>query len=1116
MSLAKTAFEANQVVRTVSRGRLRLLFSYACYVYSQIALERGDSHHALVYCRESVRMAYQEWNKVESQFKSSAEDEDHQRDTASTTENSGLGTSILDRQETTKIPRAAGPQAWKIFQQMVRSLSGLSAVYDHLGMFQETLYYAETVEKMARAAQSDSRLLLSTAWTAAVYFKAGKTEKALDTARRARDLLRVGSESSLAAGAACRIGSVYHGLGEFEVEAEMVKTAEAILATLASADAIPTLADAKMTTTTSGTGLESKMAKLDIDGKGKAVRKTRAATTTRRRAATPKATTKRTKSTTASAPPALEPAPPLSVDTHLINIRSFILAQKAMSLQNRKEWAAATSLLQEIRDLVKLPVPVSYRRLMTLASCLLGQSLEDMTHDSVFSVVHDSTLSFPTVLGPTGDKERLSLGGSSSPVKTRNPAASTRKGTSKCPPSQAYLEKLREAQEYLVEAHSAVAVAGDSSFLHRISTMLQNVTLLLSTISSKSRMVGHAASSRELARNLTWRRERKALAQEKVVGKPDVSEWPTLIPASSLSESSRRSSLGPFLDLCKFQRDYVDIIPKTWTTFSIAVGEDNHDLCITRLQAGQSPFVIRLPLERASSRDADNEVFNFQQGRSELMEIIKLANETCHDARDMSVKGAKTAWWAEREALDQRLKELLELIERDWLGGFRGIFCPRRRHADRFAGFQKSFQGVLDKHLPSRRQVRGRKTKNAPKSKVALDPRILELFVGLGDATAEDCDFDDELTDLLYFVVDILQFHGERNAYDEIDFDSMVVEALDALRAYHHHEKGTGSRRLTASEDTTHTVLVLDKALHAFPWESLPCMQGLAVSRVPSLACLRQLILEQRAPSSSSSSPSSSSSSPSSASVSASASASSTPQQQAGENLTQPPEAPSGHHVSRSSGTYILNPSADLKTTQDTFDQALAAQLPSPSWTRVAGRAPTEAEFERALAHSDVLLYFGHGSGAQYIRGRTVRRLDRCRAAALLMGCSSASLAEAGEYEASGPVWNYLLAGCPAVVGTLWDVTDRDIDRLAGRALEEWGLLRKGTFIEERKWADRKKGKAKAKAKTDKKGGEENMGRAVGTSLVEAVARAREEACRFRYLTAAAVAVYGIPVYVEG
>ncbi|KAK1827292.1 hypothetical protein QBC39DRAFT_334306 [Podospora conica] len=88
--------------------------------------------------------------------------------------------------------------------------------------------------------------------------------------------------------------------------------------------------------------------------------------------------------------------------------------------------------------------------------------------------------------------------------------------------------------------------------------------------------------------------------------------------------------------------------------------------------------------------------------------------------KDMSVKGAKTRWWEEREALDLRLKDLLENIEQIWLSG-----SAERRP-------------------------------RPPPSTVTLDPRILDLFIGLGDSTAPGVDFDDELTDLLYFVVDIL------------------------------------------------------------------------------------------------------------------------------------------------------------------------------------------------------------------------------------------------------------------------------------------------------------------------------------------------------------------------
>ena len=275
------------------------------------------------------------------------------------------------------------------------------------------------------------------------------------------------------------------------------------------------------------------------------------------------------------------------------------------------------------------------------------------------------------------------------------------------------------------------------------------------------------------------------------------------------------------------------------------------------------------------------------------------------------------------------------------------------------------------------------------------------------------------------------------------------------------------------------TILVLDKALHAFPWESLPCMEGLAVSRVPSLACLRQMIAESTPSRSSQSGPS------------------------------------NGHYVSASAGTYMLNPSSDLRNTQSFFQTPFAGLA---GWKGIVNKKPEEPEFEQALTESQVLLYFGHGSGAQYIRGKTIRRL-KCKPATFLMGCSSAALTEAGEFECYGPVWNYMMAGCPAVVGTLWDVTDRDIDRFAGRAFEEWGLFGKGTFNKD------KNGKSRGSSSSSDDDDEflrkpspvveEKPHDPVdGSSLVEAVARARD-ACRFKYLNAAAVVVYGVPVYIE-
>ncbi|OIW33794.1 hypothetical protein CONLIGDRAFT_667037 [Coniochaeta ligniaria NRRL 30616] len=1088
--LAKAAisFASNQSTHKIPRSRRKLLFAYASYLRGVAALELGSSHHALAYCRDSVRVLFAEWTRLESQLTGTKD----KKATAADDSTTAIDLSAAEGTNTAA-PVITGPDFWMYFRHLFRALLQLSSIYAHLGMYQQTTYYAESAEKMARATNSRFHIAQATTWMASVYLKASKPEKSAELVGHARTALQADYQSCSSLSLLCQMATVYRGLRDFTAETEMVEMAEGILSKLNP----KTIANEAATQVSETADLETKMAKLDIKEKP-AVR------TTRRTVRQPPVKKPASRTTVAKSKAAtLPPTPNLATgDPYVATLRAGVLVQKAMSLLSQKNWTVAASLLREAVSLPKQSSGLGSRHVV-MAACLLGQSLESMARDSVFSVVHDSTLSFPTLAGATHDRDRLSLTKHSPPRKGRSTATAHKKEASKDSVPAGFSLSLLEAQELLLEAHAEVALTGDGSLLHRISAMLQTVTLVLSTISAKSKAVnhiGHAASSADLARNLTWRRERKVVYQEKHANKFDGNEWPAALCSP---EDSRRTSLGPSTDLHKFQRDYIDIIPKTWTAISISLSENKHDLCITRLQAGQTPFVIRLPLERASSRDADTEVFNFQQGRAELLEIIKLANETCHDARDMSIKGAKAAWWADREALDNRMKELLENIERDWLGGFRGIFSQHQRRPDLLARFQKSFQNVLDKHLPSRRQVRGKKTRGAAAAtapttatKITLDPRILELFIGLGDATKDDCDFDDALTDLLYFVVDILQFHGERNAYDEVDFDAMVVETFDALHAYHAAAKSVD----TAIGAGHHTILVLDKALHTFPWESLPCTQGNAVSRVPSLACLRRMILEARAP------------------------ASSNP-------VTDThPKAPAGHHIPLTSGTYIVNPSNDLPSTLSTFAVPLKSHLP-PSWTSIVSRPPTEPEFSTALTSSPLFLYFGHGSGAQYIRGNTIRRLDPgCRATALLWGCSSASLADCGEFEVHGPAWNYLMAGCPAVTGTLWDVTDRDIDRFAARTLEGWGVVPAGAIVvddgKKKKMVGGGKGagggggssKVRDTSGGTTRGGEGKSHAAAGVgplSLVEAVTCAREGACRFRYLTAAAVVVYGIPVYID-
>lgn len=528
----------------------------------------------------------------------------------------------------------------------------------------------------------------------------------------------------------------------------------------------------------------------------------------------------------------------------------------------------------------------------------------------------------------------------------------------------------------------------------------------------------------EIGRVGAFARERMAIDFDRQLADfADPLLWPTTSPTTiEMNE-----------DICTdFTENYVDILPENWNVLSLSLSADQTEFVVSRLQKNRSPFLLRLPLRRGTSDDDEEEQFTFEDGKEEMQELIKLANQSAHAAKAQTNKQMKKDWWKNREALDSRMESLLQNIENVWFGGFRGIFSPLARDGDAFARFATAFHGILDKHLPSRQ-----KGGQASSPRLTLHQNVVELFIGLRDLEAQE-EPEDILMDLLYFVVDILQFQGERNAYDEIDFDMMVVDTLDALRGYHE-----AAREELATRSPSHTVLVLDKALHLFPWESLPCLQGFPVCRVPSLECLRDRVLKFGT-------------------------------------------SQSGALIKRTSGSYLLNPTGDLRTTQANFEGDLSKL---DSWTGMTNREPSEDEFRACLETKDLFLYFGHGSGAQYIRGRTVKRLTKC-AVAFLMGCSSGTLTEAGEYEPYGTPMNYLQAGSPALVATLWDVTDKDIDRFATSTFETWGLVKK-------------------------KGGESTSSRSLDDAGLDTAVAGARASCVLKYLNGAAPVVYGVPVFLD-
>ncbi|KFM66047.1 Separin, partial [Stegodyphus mimosarum] len=175
-------------------------------------------------------------------------------------------------------------------------------------------------------------------------------------------------------------------------------------------------------------------------------------------------------------------------------------------------------------------------------------------------------------------------------------------------------------------------------------------------------------------------------------------------------------------------------------------------------------------------------------------------------------------------------------------------------------------------------------------------------------------------------------------------------------------------------------------------------------------------------------------------------------------------------------GYYILNPSGDLMESQSYFQTQFEKQT---NWKGITGRPPSPTEYISALRDYDLFIYCGHGTGRKYIEGNAIGKI-KCHATAILMGCSSGRLKRLGKQsEADGIALKYLLNGCPCVVGNLWDVTDKDIDRFTEKLIK---LL------------------------VPNYSSNENL-----TNVAHATCIARN-VCKLKYLVGAAPIVYGFPI----
>ncbi|KAL9646724.1 hypothetical protein ABK040_001146 [Willaertia magna] len=386
-------------------------------------------------------------------------------------------------------------------------------------------------------------------------------------------------------------------------------------------------------------------------------------------------------------------------------------------------------------------------------------------------------------------------------------------------------------------------------------------------------------------------------------------------------------------------------------------------------------------------------------------------------------------WWKTRKELDEKLLLLLQHTEDLMFGPLKICLIPRLTNE-----LNDKLEVVLDKLIEQIEEILSRELGsciNLP------DIRIVKLLLGSFSALREENDFIESISHLLLKSVENKTTTNTLITSLLQSFYSSFAQAFSEEQTVSRRrgKKGSNSSTIYTFKQCCkieqevirrkHIVYCLDKLIQQLPIETMPLLKNHPSSRMPSLLLLYY-------------------------------------------QLSRKLEC--NEELKLNNVFYVLNPSGDLNNSEERFKPYFQSR---ENWNGLVGEAPREEQVYSALENNDLLIYVGHGAGEKYYNPHKIRRLTKC-CPVLLMGCSSGRLKEYGFYEPNGTILNFLLAGSPFVVANLWDVTDKDIDRLTEHLFNNW--------------LDRKSNR----------------------SISEVLTEARET-CRLPYLIGSATVCYGLP-----
>jgi hypothetical protein len=357
-----------------------------------------------------------------------------------------------------------------------------------------------------------------------------------------------------------------------------------------------------------------------------------------------------------------------------------------------------------------------------------------------------------------------------------------------------------------------------------------------------------------------------------------------------------------------------------------------------------------------------------------------------------SNESSKREWWKERDDIDRKVRILIEDVDEKYFG------CDRVR---------KLFLGsnYVDKSFDSVECIDMSGGNLASKFEDALSINE-KIPLGFGEERSRV----EKMT--VAELKDELEKRGvEKKAYGKLRKAGLVELLFENVMVSSANTAIDESSSLPNEECRNDClILILDENLHRFPFEGLSFLKGKAVSRVPSLPFALAPLLDSMC-----------------------------------------------GLVNASTAKYVLDPEGNLPKTSERLLPVVESITTQKrwEWDGIVGTMPDKDFMEAAVSQKNgLLLYCGHGGGQACLSKSKVEKIitknagSFDKATLILMGCSSGKLVSVNRkgmqtfehvpihYEPEGIALSYLCAGVPCVVGNLWDVTDRDIDKYCTTLLE--------------------------------------------------------------------------------